>query len=71
MDKAMLTTVAISTIAVTWMMAETLNHVGEYQLDAVYNCSIKYNEQEHQRWCRNELDGFGSLYDGGQRILNK
>jgi hypothetical protein len=46
--------------------AAALDNVGEYQLNATYNCSIKYNEQEHQRWCRNELDGFGSLYDGGQ-----
>ncbi len=51
------------------VMATTLDSVGEYQLNAVWNCGWEYTEIEHQRWCRNELDGFGSLYDGGQQLI--
>ncbi len=58
--------IAMFTIPIAWMMAETLDNVGQYQMDATWNCGWVYSEPQHQKWCRNELDGFGSLYDGGQ-----
>jgi len=60
--------VAFGVIAVVFavVLATALGHVGEYQLNAMYNCKIGYTEVEHQRWCRNENDGFGNLHDGGQ-----
>ena len=58
--------IAIILIPTFWVGARALDNVGQYQMDAMWNCGWVYSEPEHQKWCRNELDGFGSLYDGGQ-----
>ena len=42
--------------------AVTLDHVGRYQLNAVYACSIEYTDVERKQRCRlYGRDGFGSL----------
>lgn len=58
--------IGLGLIMFAQMNAAIADSVSQYQLNAVYNCSIKYTEIEHMRWCRNEQDGFGFMYDGGQ-----
>lgn len=53
--------IATTLIWFFWAGAAALDHVGRYQLDAVYSCAIDFSEAEHAARCRNELDGFGSL----------
>ena len=62
MDKCIeLSFFGLIAIVLFCVFASTLGNVGQYQIDAVYSCSIAFTEAEHKARCRNELDGFGHL----------
>ena len=55
--------VGVFLVLIACVGAATLDNVGEYQMQANWNCYHLYDEYEFMRFCRNEKDGFGSLID--------
>ena len=53
--------ISLSVIWFSWVNAQVLDSIGNYQLNATYLCAIEFTEAEHKAQCRGELDGFGHL----------
>ena len=53
-------------VAFVFIYTDEADNHSRAQLEISYRCNLEYVESDHQRYCRNELDGFGHLVDLSQ-----